>query len=53
MPEGLAQAKWYLVQVDMYNSYPVAVRGYGVYRFWCYIRQYEDCTKHPTMECRF
>ena len=53
MPDGLAQDKWYLVQLDMENLEPVAMRECGVYHFWWYIRQYEDCTKHPTTECSF
>ena len=53
IPEGLAQAKWYFLQVYMDNSYHVAVKEYGAYRFWWHIRQYDECTKHPAMECCF
>ena len=37
----------------MEQSYTVAMRDYGVN--WCrwYIRQNEDCTNCPIMECRF
>ena len=37
MPEGSAQAKCYLVQVDMENSYHVYNRDYRVYYCWWYI----------------
>ena len=49
----LTQTKWYLVQVDMDQSYPVTMRDYGVYLCRWYIRHHEDCTKRPIMECRF
>ena len=48
-----AQAKWKLVQVDMDQSYWVIMRDYGVYRWWWYIRNHEDCTKRPIMEFHF
>ena len=53
MSVEFSQAKWYLVQVDIDNSKPAAMRDYGVYRCWCHIRQYEDCTNHPTIKIPF
>ena len=53
MPEGSAQNKWYLVQVDMDNSDPATMREYGVYCCWWYIRKHKDCTKHPNTESHF
>ena len=32
---------------------PVDMSNYALYRCQLYIRQYEDCNKYPTMECRF
>ena len=48
-----AQAKFYLLQVDIDQSDPVTMIYYGVYRFQWYIRHHEDCTKHPIMAYRF
>ena len=53
MSEVYNRTEWYLVQVDMDQSYPVDIRNYGVYHFQWQIRKYEDCNKYPTMECRF
>ena len=50
---GSAQAKYYLVEVDMDQLYPVTMIDYGVYRCWWYIRHHEVCTKLPIMECIF
>ena len=50
---GSKQAKWYLVQLDMDQLYLVDMRKYGVYCCQWYNRQYEDCKKYPTTECRF
>ena len=47
------QVNWYLVQVDMNQSDPVAMRFYEVYLCHCYIRYHENCTQHRTMEYRF
>ena len=53
MPRYSSQSKCYWVQVDMYNSVPATMRYYGLYYYWWYIRQYEECNKYPTMECHF
>ena len=50
---GSTQIKWYLLQVDMVQSYPVNIRDYGVYRCWWYIRHLEDFTKRPIIKCCF
>ena len=50
---GSSQAKWYLIQVYMHKSYPVTMRGYGVYHYQWYFIEYEYLTKHPTMRCQF
>ena len=50
---GSAQAKWYLVQVDMDQSDPVTMRYYMVYQCRWYIRHREDFANHPIMECLF
>ena len=39
--------------MDKYQSEPADMSNYGVYRCRWYIRQYENCNKYPTMECRF
>ena len=48
-----SQSKWYLIKVDIYQSDPVTMRDYGVYRCQWYIRHHKDCTKRPIVECRF
>ena len=53
MSAGSTRNKWYLLQVNMDQSDLFSARNYGVYYFQWYIRQYEDCNKYPTMECRF
>ena len=50
---GSEKAKWYLVQVDMYQLDPVTMGYYEVYRFQWYVRYHKDCTKCPILECRF
>ena len=53
MSAGLKQTNWYLLQVDMDQYKPVAMSNYGVHCCQCYVRQYEECNKYPTMACRF
>ena len=50
---GSAQAKWYLVHVDMDQSYPVTMKYCRVYRCQWYIIHHEDCTNRPITECSF
>ena len=35
---GSIKAKWYLIQVDMYQSDLVAMKDYDMYRWRCYIK---------------
>ena len=51
--EGSERDKWYLLQFYMDSSDPYSMSNYGVYGFQWYIRQYDNCTKHPTTECHF
>ena len=50
---GSTQDKWYLIQANLYQSYLVAMKYYGVYQWWWYIRQHKDFPHHRTTECRF
>ena len=50
---GSAQAKWYLVHVDMDQLDPVTMRYYGVFRCQWYTRHHEDYTQHHITKCGF
>ena len=53
MSAGPTQTKWYLVQMDMYQSCSASIRNYEVYECRWYIIHHKDLNKHPTAECRF
>jgi hypothetical protein len=52
-PTGQVSPTWYVVQVDLDETDPIAAKDWGVYRARWYIRHHRDSKKNLHCNCRF